>query len=277
MSCLTRHVAVRLLAVAAVVALTVPASAAFIEPSDVASSFGADPAGWGNTPNTVATARTLPTWNRPADDAAAAAAFSTFQAWDVFTQVGAGKANVPNVPGVVPNPPRVEGPAANPNGTANVFELTGAAFVTGGGNIYSPGAPVSLKTDVPNYDLGEGYQTHVLLQIRTQGVDLDTSSLAANGVLASTLGDYSYQAVFVASLGGQGSLTDHKFEFTIPGNRATDSLTWTAPDSSSHDKVSIDTYVTAVPEPASALLLLAGLGLLVARRALRLGGSRAQR
>jgi hypothetical protein len=275
---LNHTVTARLLAFAVVAGLATSASAAFIEPADATGSFAADPAGWGNTPNTVATVRTTPTWNRPDVLSEASLAYTTYQAWDVFTQVGAGKANSPNVPGVVPDPPRVEGPATNPNGTAAVFELTGAGFVTGGGNIYSPGAPVSMKTDVPNYNLGSGYQTHVVLQIRTQGTNIDTAALAVNGVLASTLGDYSYQPILTVAMGAQGSLIDHKFEFTIPGNNALDSITWNSIESSSsHDKVSIDTRATAVPEPSSVLLSLAGLGMLLLGRPLLMGNNRAKR
>jgi len=271
-------VVARLLGMVAVVAVATSASAAFIEPSDASGSFGADPAAWSNTPNTVSTVRTTPTWNRPDILSEASLGYTTYQAWDVFTQVGAGKANSPNVPGVVPDPPRVEGPATNPNGTAAVFELTGSAFVTGGGNIYGPSSVVSLQADVPNYNLGSGYQTHVVLQIRTQGTNIDTAALSVNGALASTLGDYSYQPIFVASMGPQGSLIDHKFEFTIPGNNALDSITWSSIESSSsQDKVSIDTRATAVPEPSSVLLSLAGLGMLLLGRPLLMGNNRAKR
>jgi hypothetical protein len=238
-------------------------SAAFIEPSDVTGSFGADPSGWGNTPNTVATVRSLPTWSRPSSNAEAAAAFATYQAWDVFTAVGAGNANLPNPPGAIPDPPRVDLSPANPNGTAAVFETTGAALVTGGGNIYSPFARVAMRAEVPNYALGAEYLTHVLLQIRTQGTDLDLASLAVNGVPASTLADYSHQAVYTASLGAAGSLVDHKFEFTLAGNGALDAITWTTLESSSsQDKVSIDTLAVRVPEPSSVLMLMVGAGLL---------------
>ena len=72
-------------------------------------------------------------------------------------------------------------------------------------------------------------------------------------------------------------LLDHKFEFTLPGNQALDSFAWTAPDSSSQDKVSIDTRATPVPEPASFVLLAAGLGLLSLHRPLRPRGRVAQR
>ncbi|MFO0897275.1 MAG: hypothetical protein U0836_07615 [Pirellulales bacterium] len=275
MSCLSKFT--RLIILALLAAACAPATAAFIEPSDSTGSFGADPAGWGNGPNTVATTRTTPLWNRPDIDSEAASAFATYQAWDVFTVIGAGKANGPNAPGVDPNPPRVEGPETNPNGTAAVFELTGSGFVTGSGNIYSPGAPVSMQADVPNYNLGAGYQTHVVLQIRSQGNSINLDSLTVNGVLATTLAGYSYQEVFKASLGPQGSLLDHKFEFTLPGNQALDSFAWTAPDSSSQDKVSIDTRATPVPEPASFVLLAAGLGLLSLHRPLRPRGRAAQR
>jgi len=233
--------------------------AALINPADITGSFGSDPAGWGNGPNTIATTRSLTPWTRPLYDVTAAAARATYQEWDVFTVVGLGMNNFPNTPGVIPNPPRVEDAEWNPSGVAALQEITGVSFATGGGNIYSPTTITEFALTIPNYGLGNGFNTNYLLQFRTQGDTINFNTLLINGQAVSGLPDYSYQEVFNVALGGfGGTLRDHKIEFRLPGNAAVDTLNWSAAASSlSLDKVSLDTVATAVPEPATWLTLAA--------------------
>jgi hypothetical protein len=55
----------------------------------------------------------------------------------------------------------------------HLWELTEQAFVTGGGNIYSPDVATSFLALVPNYGYGPGWTTYVFVQIRTLGSELD--------------------------------------------------------------------------------------------------------
>ena len=56
---------------------------------------------------------------------------TTYQEWNVFSSTGG-----PNAPDVA---------NSNVNGAANVVELSGGAFVTSGGNIYSPTFVTSIS------------------------------------------------------------------------------------------------------------------------------------
>jgi hypothetical protein len=102
------------------------------------------------------------------------------------------------------------------------------------------------------------------VQIRTQGTDLDVSSVLWNGVAPD-----STTLLFSQVLGGfGGTLRDYAFEWTgLPGNLALNTLTFRAAESSmSLDRLAVDTQTAAIPE-ANALLL-AGLavgGVFVAR------------
>lgn len=170
---------------------------------------------------------------------------STYQQWNVFTATTG------------PNDPDVA--LSNPNGTPDVVETTGSAFVTGGGNIYSFAAATSFDVTVPDFDLGAGYLTSVVVQIRTQGTPLDTSSILWNG-LAPTDSELMHEEV----LGGfGGALQDWKFEWTdLAGNTASNLLNFSASGSSmSLDWLAVDTVaVEAVPEAGSlAMMFAAGL------------------
>lgn len=235
---------------------------ATIEPSDLTGSFGTDPVAWGSayTPNSVATTRTTVPWNRPTSLALANADKTTFQAWDVFAEALANGTNPPNNPGTMAAP-WVE-PFFNPNGTANVSETTGTAFIPGSGNIYSPSTVTAFSISVPNYNQA-GMATNYLLQLRTQGTNPDFASFLINGLAVSSLPNYSLQELIAVPLGGfGGTLRDFKLEFTLPSNNALDTLTFAASGSSmSLDKVFIDTQVTsAIPEPSTWALSLLGLG-----------------
>ena len=175
---------------------------------------------------------------------------TTYQQWEVFQSPGG------------PNPPDVAN--FNPNGTANVVETTGSAFLTSGGNIYSPAVATDFIATIPDYGYGAGYITDVVVQIRIQGTDLDVSSVLWNGVAPD-----STTLLFSQVLGGfGGTLRDYAFEWNgLPGNLALNALTFQAAGSSmSLDRLAVDTQTAAIPE-ANALLLagLASGGIVVAR------------
>ncbi|MEM8739075.1 MAG: hypothetical protein AAGG38_11445 [Planctomycetota bacterium] len=195
---------------------------------------------------------TAPSW-RPASLAEASATQTTYQAWDLF-DAPAG-----------PNPPDLA--ALNPNGQADAYDTSNASFVTSSGNVYSPTAVISFEAVVPNYDQGAGYKTEFVVQLRTQGNELDTASLTLDGVLANTLADYTYIELNRVVLGGfGGGLVDHRFSFSATGNAASHTLAWAGAASSvSQDLIAIDTRAVLIPEPAS-IALLGMLGVLGLRQ-----------
>lgn len=194
-----------------------------------------------------------PVWDRPVDDAGASTELTTYQAWDVFTGTTAQTPDAADV---------------NPNGSASLSELIGGAFVTSGGNIYSPGAPVQFLVTVPGYATVAEPGTNFQVQVRTIGTELDTSSMTVDGLPASTLPGYSYEELARTPLGDFGAQVDHRFQFYVPSTQAGFALGFGSEESSlSLDQVAIDSYanVNVVPEPTS-LVGLAGSGLLLLRR-----------
>lgn len=170
---------------------------------------------------------------------------TTYQEWNIFTSATAG--NLPDVA------------SSNLNGTAALTELTGLGFVTSGGNIYSFSGATSFTVDVPDFDLGGGYLTNAVVQIRTQGTPVDTASFLFNGMTAD-----SATLLYEEALGGfGGSLQDWQFVFSgFAGNLPLDTVTFQASGSSmSLDRISIDTQAVAVPEAGT--ILLTGVSLLV--------------
>ncbi|MFO0948975.1 MAG: hypothetical protein U1D30_24200 [Planctomycetota bacterium] len=180
-------------------------------------------------------------------------ALTTYQQWDVFSSTTG-----PNAPDVAND---------NAAGTANVVETTGLAFVTGGGNIYSFAGATAFEVTVPDFGLGAGYLTNVVVQIRTQGTDVDTASLFFDGIVPT-----STELLFEQALGGFGGvLRDWKFEWTgIFGSIDLHQLDFAASGSSmSLDRLAIDTQVVAVPEAGSLALGSCGVLLVAGLRRLR--------
>lgn len=170
---------------------------------------------------------------------------TTYQEWNIFSS-----ATAPNAPDVA---------SSNLNGTATLTELTGLGFVTSGGNIYSFSGATLFTVNVPDFDLGGGYLTNAVVQIRTQGTPVDTTSVLVNGVAA-----VSATLLYEEALGGfGGSLQDWRFVFSgFAGNLSLDTVTFQASGSSmSLDRISIDTQAVAVPEAGT--ILLTGMSLLV--------------
>jgi hypothetical protein len=221
-----------------------------------------------------------PGWSR-------SGAYATYQAWDVFSNPAG--PNAPNNPGDPTFGPFVDQSPHNTNGVANVIDTSGDSFVTGGGNIYSPTSATHIKLTSPDFNLGTGYVTTVLLQIRTQGDEAVYSG--AGGIrLTSTDagGPHAIYPTGAAELNHQplggfgGSLVDYATRFELPFSAALLTFNVDAADTSmSFDRASIDTITTrasaastllpgmdqtigyvpqAVPEPAAVggIALLAG-------------------
>ena len=236
--------------------------AAFIDPADSTGSFATDPGTWAaNFPamnaNTAeplegitSTVRTTTPWTR-------GAANTTYQGWDRFTS----SLNGPNVPNNAVTPNEVDADPDNAFGTATITQTVPGAFLTGGGNIYSPSSATTFSLAIPNANLGAGYQTSFLVQVRAATGDFDFSNFLVNGTALNLLANNSIQLIdkFTYDAGfGFTSALDYKIEFTLPSNSALDTITFESLETGlSFDKISVDTNVTAVPEPSS--LILAGL------------------
>jgi hypothetical protein len=225
-------------------------------------------AGFGVTGFEVGVARaafiTPSGWTRPANDGQAASDLTTFQHWDVL-------GGPTDITSVAKTPDLAE---INPNGAATARDSSAPAsgsFFTSGGNIYSFSGVITPQAVVPGY-AAAGYLTEFLVQVRSQGQNIDTADLKLGGVQVSTLPGYSYTELSNVSLGGFGGfLIDHAWTFTAPADLASFTLDfgWGV-TSSSLDQLSIDTHLTAVPEPASlAMATLGAIGIAVAARKAR--------
>lgn len=262
-------------ALAAFLIFPAPLSAAFIDPADQTGTFGTDPSDWAfNLPasintNTTATTRSLAPWTR-------GSANTTYQGWDRFTSK-----SLPNNPN---NASLLNEVDANPNnlyGTATLTQLVTPVapiippgiLLTSGGNIYSPVYATQFSLAVPNANLGAGYQTNFLIQVRASTGLFDLSSFQVNGLPLSGLLNFSQQllntATYDSGQGGDASAIDYKFEFSLPGNSALDTITFGSDGPGlSFDKLSVDTSISAVPEPSSLAMvgLFAVSGLMAIRR-----------
>lgn len=175
-------------------------------------------------------------WTRPANDGAASAGHTTYQQWEVFSSTTG-----PNVPDVV---------EINPNGTANAFDSAAPgslSFVSSSGNIYSPDGVIEPRATVPGYALASA-TVDVLLQVRSQGQEIDTADVKIGGLSISSLPNYSYHRLHELFLGeGQfgGSRVDHAWTFTVPADAALFQIDWGWNiTSSSLDRLAIDTRAT---------------------------------
>lgn len=150
---------------------------------------------------------------------------------------------------------------------ASLTELSGQAFLTGGGNIYSPTATVAISATLPNYGHsaapGSAFSTTVFVQTRSLGSELDYANVTlgwidANGAQTFTPANAFYdQELERVPLGGFGGFSvTHIWGFSLPSNPVQFSLNFSAAGPSmSLDQLRIDTLVTPVPEPSALMFL----------------------
>jgi hypothetical protein len=192
--------------------------------------------------------------------------------WDVFTEA--------NVPGFN------MGDIARASG-ATITQNTPGAFLTSGGNIYSPFLTLSFAiSDSPTYvdALSGAFVGNVVLQFSTLGTAIDYSSMSltyldnnsASAQLASSGFQHQATTTNIMTPGGPATSTDDlvAYQWDLTGlNAVSYQITFAAAGSSmSLDQVVLDTastdraFVTVVPELNSTILFSISASLLVLRR-----------
>jgi hypothetical protein len=141
--------------------------------------------------------------------------------------------------------------------------LGDGAGVTSTFNVYNAtgNTPLSFAAQIPSFDLGQAYQTNVVVQFRTRGGGLNLTSLQLDG-LAPTLGfETGRSVVGLPPTGQQGAPTsitvvDYLAAWSLSQTSPTHQLRFTTGGTNiSLDQIHIDGAVTAVPEPATLALL----------------------
>lgn len=134
----------------------------------------------------------------------------------------------------------------------HLWELTEQAFVTGGGNIYSPDAATNFLVLAPNYGYGKGWTTYVFVQVRTLGSELDYEGLNLSyeaGKEAHTLGwaDALYTEELLREKNPFGGFTVETLVlFEVPYNPSYFLINFFAAESSmSLDQFRVDTVAVA--------------------------------
>jgi hypothetical protein len=146
----------------------------------------------------------------------------------------------------------------------SVQELSGAAFLTSGGNIYSFAAATSFAATLTAGPATTGATRDIALRIGLQGTSLDPASVLLDG-LAPTIS----QLLYSETLGGFGGNEEELLYFWEDvADAATYNFSFaSASHSMSLDQLAMYAAPTAVvPLPAAGWLLLSGMGTLAAFR-----------
>ncbi|MEM0983332.1 MAG: GC-type dockerin domain-anchored protein [Planctomycetota bacterium] len=169
---------------------------------------------------------------------------STFWAWSSYSSVAG--PNLPNGGGFpVPIPSDFLLPT--------VYDVSPFALVTSGGNLYSFANPVEINVDIPNYDLGEGFETVIVLQALFNGAQfvavdenlmpLETAPVTIDGVEADEVRVLRNDGLEPGSQFG-GAQQEVLLRWTLPGNASGYSIEVRPPFSStSFADATIDTFV----------------------------------
>lgn len=134
----------------------------------------------------------------------------------------------------------------------SVTELSGAAFLTGGGNIYSFSAPTSFEAVLTGYGSGGGTRD-LVLRLETIGTAVDLSSILLNGIAP----DVS-QLAYSLALGGMGGDEEERL---FVWNDFTDAPSYEFSFASLGSSMSLD-QVALYASPAAVVPLPATIWLL---------------
>ncbi|MDN5940533.1 MAG: VPLPA-CTERM sorting domain-containing protein [Nitrospira sp.] len=149
-------------------------------------------------------------------------------------------------------------------GAYQVAETTGAAFLTSGGNIYSPSAPTAFNFTAGG--LGAG-TTDVYLRVGSLG-NFDSTLMRSftNFTLNGVAGTYQQLHNEVITGGFGGNEVEALVSWLGVSHSGSLSLAWNAVGSSvSLDQLSLDVGTVApVPLPAAAYLMVSGIAGIVA-------------
>lgn len=190
---------------------------------------------------------------------------NTYQHWDFFEAVPDSTPDIGNV---------------NPNGQAVVASTAGGATAIGSGNLYAPAGPGAFAVTIPEADhIATPMNVTAIVQIKTQGTELDYGSVMLNGL--SPIDSAELSRVALGGFGGEA--VESWYLFNVPasfadGDGLADDLTLTFNATGAHmslDQVSIDTALQAggyfaepnpVPEPGALALLALAAGPVLMRR-----------
>ncbi len=172
-----------------------------------------------------------------------------------------------NLGGTYPGPLAPDAASFHPGlPNASLIETTGLGFPTGGGNIYSPSAPLAFTVTLPNYGFsvspGGPWTTTIFVQTRTLGSEVDYPNLNLTWIDGGGSHTLNTSNAFLSNetervaLGGFGGFSvTHIWGFNVPNNPAQFTLAFAAASSSmSFDQLRVDTLTSPVPEPSAMLL-----------------------
>lgn len=135
-------------------------------------------------------------------------------------------------------------------------ETTGGAFVTGGGNIYSPMVALAFEVTTPSPTTGP---VDVWLRVSTIGSELETAA-TLNGMTA--IAESNFTLPITGGFGGDEN--EWLWRWTLSSAPASLNFAFEAAASSvSLDQVAV--YAVPVPEPETYALMALGLGALALR------------
>ena len=218
----------------------------------------------------------LPAWGRPANNATASAAETTYQEWNALASAGVPTSASPQTVPTLVNPNA--GGSTQPVFYDAAYPADGA--FPAGPDIYSFSGMLNPVVNIPGYNIS-GNQLKVQVEVQSFGSLIDTGLTAsytdpldtAHSFLVSGLPSYvNFQAYNDGGSNngfGTAYTVDNVWEFTLPQDTAnlTLSFNWGV-TSAAIQAVSVDTH--SVPEPSTIVLVaMAGVALMWSKLRLR--------